>query len=84
MAMTCDATKATPKLTFPGGNGEDLSASDVVLQKETPSYAVPGNTYPGKVQLLTFTLKVAEGAKLGLRSVQLTPDRNPPILSPLF
>jgi hypothetical protein len=72
MVLTCDTTKDSPMLSFPGGNGEDIIASDITLQSETPSYAVPGNTYPGPVQLLTFTLKIAKDAKPGLRNVQLT------------
>ena len=77
MVLTCATTKDKPTLSFPGGNGEDLIATDVILHKEKPVYAVPGNSYPAPVQLVTFTLKVAANAKLGLRGVQITNPNDP-------
>ena len=78
MVLTCQTTNADPILSFPGGNGDDdLVATNVVLQAEKPIYAVPGNSYPAPVQLVTFTLKVSSHAKLGLRSVQITNPGDP-------
>lgn len=77
MVLSCSAVQPgpngePPQVTFPGGNSRDVTASAVTLEPNTASYAVPGNSYPGSVQLLKFNVSVSATAVTGLRSVQLT------------
>ena len=71
LALTCSGVdgQPAPQVTFPPGG--DLVATDVKLVGDV-NYAVPGNSYPGQCQLLTFTLDVAADAQVGLRSVVVT------------
>lgn len=77
MVLTCLDVKLgpdgqQPSITFPDGNGEDIVAENVTLSTQDFQYAVPGNSYPGSVQVINFDLKIAPDAKGGLRSLQLT------------
>jgi hypothetical protein len=76
LALTCSGVTGSepPQVTFPPGG--DLVAADVKLVGDV-DYAVPGNSYPGQCQLLTFMLDVAGDAQVGLRSVVVTNASGP-------
>jgi hypothetical protein len=75
LALTCTYT-AGPEGQLPyvafisaGGVSTDITVS--VASGGDVTYAVPGNTYPGPVQLLQLTLTIAANAELGLRSIKV-------------
>ena len=84
MALTCAAVTSgtAPTVTFQGGG--DIQVSDV-SEPTTVSYAVPGNTYPGPCQLVTFELSVSAGAAPGVRGVVIVnPGQDPGEWAPAF
>lgn len=83
MVLTCGSVNSGPKGEPPSVSvsSGDVVVTDVKLSKGTFNYAVPGNSYPGPVQIVRFNVSVLPMAKEGLRAVHLTnfgePETNP-------
>jgi hypothetical protein len=76
MALTCSGVTdgRSPAIAF---SGDGITVSNV-SPPSTVTYAVPGNTYPGPCQLVTFDLDIASTAEDGLRSIEVTNFAQPP------
>jgi hypothetical protein len=78
MALTCGTTFATSEapptvqFAFPDGGGADEQIEVVVNSLSQINYAVPGNSYPSDLQLLSLTVYVSPSASPGQRDVLIT------------
>jgi hypothetical protein len=76
MVLTCAGVGAdAPQISF--SPGDDVTVTDVSAPTSV-TYAVPGNTYPGTYQAVTFEVTVADTAQLGLRSIVAADAAHPP------
>jgi hypothetical protein len=78
LVLTCTlpgTLSQLPDVIFTGTDGKGDPAILAVVTGYVPSvtYAVPGNTYPGPVQLLYLQVSVAPSAAPGVRSLVLVP-----------
>ena len=83
MALTCTAVTpgAAPEISF---EGDGISVTNV-SEPGAVTYAVPGNSYPGPCQVVTFDLSVDAQAAPGLRSVVVVnPGQEPGEWAPAF
>jgi hypothetical protein len=70
LALACASVTGgqAPTIVFSGGG--DVKVTNVSAPRAI-TYAVPGNTYPGPCQLVTFEIAVSRGAAPGVRSLTL-------------
>jgi hypothetical protein len=82
LALTCSlpsipqAPGQWPSVVFtlPDGSADTSVTVTVSGFNASVNYAVPGNTYPGPVQLLYLNVSVAAGAVAGVRGVVIVPS----------